>query len=129
MSFARTASTTFTKQSLVYSVSGYILPADSTSGNHVGICLEDVASTDADFATSAAILIETPMDKQCEFEADVTGTLTAALVGTYMDLSTALLVNQGATSKNVVVCTKFITSTKGRFVLNATYDVVDVATT
>ena len=130
ISLDRSASVTFTKNSLVYfNGSGYVIPADSTSGDHIGVVLESVASTDSDFATSGAIQIEVPMDKQCEIEADVTGTLTAALVGTTMDLSTALVVNQGGTSKNVVTCTKFISATKGRFVLNATFDVQRVATT
>lgn len=128
--YPRTASTTFTKNSLAYWSSGGVLPADSTSGDHIGICLESVASTDSDFATAAVpIQIECPVDKQCELEADVTGTLVTTSVGVTYDLSTALVVNQGATSKNVVTCTKFITSTKGRFVLNATYDVLRVATT
>jgi len=129
VSLARTASVTFTKDSLVYWASGYLTPADATSGDHVGIVLESVASTDSDFATSGKIAVEVPMDKQCELEATVTGTLTAALVGTAMDLSTALVVDQGNTSKNVVTCTKFISATSGRFVLNATYDVANVATT
>jgi len=130
ISLGRSASVTFTKDSLVnFNGSGYVIPADATSGDHIGIALESVASTDTDFATSAAIQIETPLDKQCEFEATVTGTLTAALVGTTMDLSTALVVDQGNTSKVVVTCTKFISATKGRFVLNSTYDVANVATT
>ena len=128
--YPRATSTTFTKNSLVYWVSGLISPADSTSGDHVGIVLEDVASTDSDFATAAVrIKVECPADKQCEFEADVTGTLVTTSVGVTYDLSTALVVDQGGTSKNVVTCTKFISSTKGRFVLNATYDVLRVATT
>ena len=128
--YPRTASTTFTKNSLVYWVSGLVAPADSTSGDHIGIVLEDVASTDSDFATSAVLIpVECPADKQCEFEATVTGTLVTTSVGVTYDLSTALVVNQGATSKNVVTCTKFITSTKGLFVLNATYDTLRVATT
>lgn len=129
MTLKRTASTTFTKDSLCYFVSGYVSPADSTSGDHIGIVLESVASTDSDYATSGDIQIEVPMDKQCEFEATVTGTLAATSVGVAMDLSTALVVNQGGSSKYVVTCTKFITSTKGLFVLNATYDVYRVATT
>ena len=128
--FPRTASTTFTKHSLVYWVSGLISPADSTSGNHAGVCLEDVASTDSDFATAAVkIPVEVPADKQCVLEADVTGTLVTTSIGLTYDLSTALLVNQGATSKNVVTCVGFISATKGLFVLNATFDTVDVATT
>jgi len=127
--YPRTTSTTFTKNSLVYWVSGLVAPADSTSGDHIGICIEDVASTDADFATAGVrIAVECPVDKQCEFEADVTGTLVTTSVGVAYDLSSALLVNQGATSKLVVTCTKFITSTKGFFVLNASYDTHFVVT-
>lgn len=127
--YPRSASTTFTKYSLVYWASGVVIPADSTSGDHIGICIEDVASTDADFATAAIpIKVEVPADKQCELEADVTGTLATTSVGVGMDLSDALTVNQGGSSKLVVTCTKFINSTKGRFVLNATYDTHFVVT-
>lgn len=128
--YPRTASTTFTADSLVYWVSGLVAPADSTSGNHIGICLEDVASTDSDFATAAVLIkVEVPTDKQCEFQATVTGTLVTTSVGVTYDLSTALVVDQGNTSKNVVTCTKFITSTLGNFVLNASFDTANVATT
>lgn len=128
--FPRTASTTFTKNSLVYWISGLVAPADSTSGDHIGICLESVASTDSDFATAAVpIKVEVPADKQCVMEADVTGTLLTTDVGVAMDLSTALVVDQDATSKKVVTCVGFISTSKGLFVLNATYDVFRVATT
>ena len=128
--FPRTASTTFTANSLVYWVSGLIAPADSTSGDHAGICLESVASTDSDFATAAVgIKVEVPADKQCVMEADVTGTLATTDVGAAFDLSTALLVDKGATSKKVVTCVGFISTAKGLFVLNATFDVFRVATT
>ena len=128
--YPRTASTVFSKGMLVYFVSGAILPADSTSGDHVGICMEDVAATDSDYATSGVpIKIECPADKQCEMECDVTGTLLSTDVGATFDLSTSLVVNQDAQAKNVVTCTKFISSTKGLFALNSTYDVLRVATT
>jgi len=128
--YPRQTSTTFTKNSLVYFISGLINPADSTSGDHAGICVESVASTAADFATAAVpIKVEVPRDKQCVFEADVTGTLVTTSVGLTYDLSDALTVNQGATSKNVVTCVKFISATKGQFVLNSTFDTFRVATT
>lgn len=128
--YPRTASTTFTAFSLVNWVSGLVLPADATSGDHIGICLENVASTDSDFATAAVpIQVEVPADKQCVFEATVTGTLVTTSVGLTYDLTDALTVNQGATSKNVVTCVGFISATKGLFVLNSTFDVANVATT
>lgn len=128
--FPRTASTTFTKNSLVYFDSGSIVPADATSGDHYGICLQDVASTDANFATAAVqIAVEMPMDKNCVMLADVTGTLATTDVGLSFDLSTALVVNKGATAKKVVTCTRFISATQGLFELNASFDVFRVATT
>lgn len=127
--YPRTASTTFTKNGLVYWASGGIVAADATSGDHIGIGLKDVASTDSDFATAALYPVECPADKQCEFEATVTGTLVTTSIGVTYDLYNSHIVNQGASAKNVVTCTKFITSTKGLFVLNATYDTYRVATT
>ena len=129
-SFPRTASTVFTKNSLVYWISGLVAPADSTSGDHIGICMEDVAATDADYATAAVpIMVECPADKQCVMECDVTGTLLTTDVGVAMDLSSALVVNQDATAKAVVTCVGFQSTSKGLFVLNSTYDVLRVATT
>ena len=125
----KAASTDFTKNGLVYfNGSGYVIAADSTSGDHIGIGLKTIASTDADYALATLIPVEVPMDKQCEFEADVTTGLTAAKVGTTMDLTDANTVAI-ATSKNVVTCVGFIKATKGRFVLNSTFDVLRVATT
>lgn len=124
----KAASTAFTKNTLVYfDGSGAIIPADSTSGDHIGMILKTVVSTDADYALNTLVPVEVPEDKQCEFEADATS-LTAALVGTTMDISDAATVNGGATAKKVVTLTKYISATKGRFVLNSTYDVFRVVT-
>jgi len=126
---AKTASTVFAKGGLVNMVSGYLLPADATSGDFYGIVQKAVVATDDDYADNTFILVEVPVDKMCEFEAPVDGTLTQALVGTAMDLTDSENVNQAATSKEVVTCTKFISASKGRFILNATADVANVATT
>ena len=130
VSYPKKASTVFAVNSLVYfDGSGAILPADSTSGDHVGIVLKAVAATDDDYTDNTKIPVEIPLEKQAEFESEVSGTLTTALVGTTMDLVDADTVNQAATSKNVVTCVGFITATKGRFVLNSTFDNLRVATT
>lgn len=127
--YPKAASTAFTKNTLVYfNASGYITPAITTSGDHVGIVLKSVASTDADYALNTLLAVEIPFGKMEEFEADATS-LTAAKVGTTMDLSDAGTVNGAATSKKVVTLTKYISATKGRFVLNSTFDVLRVATT
>lgn len=128
-SYTRTASTVFAEGALVNFVSGLVLPADATSGDHVGIAAEAVAATDADYATAGVkILVEVPVDKMCEFEAPVNGTLATTSVGVTYDLSDSVTVNQAATSKNVVTCTKFINSALGHFILNSTLDTANVAT-
>lgn len=129
-SYTRTASTVFAEGALVYWVSGLVAPADATSGDHIGIAAEAVAAADADYATAGVkILVETPLDKQCEFEAPVDGTLATTSVGETMDLTDSENVNQAATSKNVVTCTKFINSALGHFVLNASFDTKNVEIT
>lgn len=127
--YPKAASTAFSKNSLVYfDGSGAIIPADATSGDHIGLILKAVAATDADYASNTLVPVEVPQDKVCEFEADVTSGLTAAKVGTTMDLTDASTVSI-STSKNVVTCVKYLSATKGRFVLNSTFDVLRVATT
>lgn len=114
--------------SLVYpNGSGAFIPADATSGNHVGIAAEDITATDARYATAGKVSVDllSPGDL-------VRGTaagLTAAKEGTFMDLTDSLTVNGAATSKNVVFLVKYISATEGIFMINALAPVVDVATT
>lgn len=127
--FPKKASTAFTQNALVYpDGSGAIQPADSTSGEHIGVIQKAVASTDSDYASTTLV----PVDECGEddiFEATVTGTLTSAMVGTYRDLSDSVTVNAGATSKKVVLCVGFISATKGLFKITAKLNDFYVATT
>lgn len=126
--YPKAASTAFNCGDLVYADgSGAIIPADSTSGDHLGVILKPVASTDADYAstTKVPVLELTP---DMVFEADVTGTLTTAMIGNRYDLSNAYTVNVAGTSKKVVTCVGFISSTKGLFKVNAAVENADVAT-
>lgn len=108
--------------------SGAIQPADSTSGEHLGVSLKAVAATDSDYASNTKIPVDM-VGEQDVFEADVTGTLTTAMVGTYLDLSTDLVVNAGATSKKVVLCVGYISASKGLFKVTANAYDKYVATT
>lgn len=127
--YPKKASTAFALQSLVYpDGSGAVQPADSTSGEHIGICQELIASGDSDYATTRKILVDV-LGENDIFEADVAGTLTAAMVGTYRDLTDASTVNAAGTSKNVVLCVGFISATKGLFKLSAKASDHYVATT
>lgn len=117
--FPKSASTTFTSGNLVQMPAGYVTTATNQSVRHMGIILQDIKSTDADFASNTEVMVEIPAEESCEFEAAVTGTLTQACVGVKYDLSDASTVNQGGTTYGVVTCVGFITSTKGRFSLNS----------
>jgi len=120
--YPKAASTAFSKDSLVYfNGSGEIIPADSTSGDHIGIILKAIASTDSDYASKTLVPVEVPQEPQCELEADATG-LTAAKVGTTMDLTDASTVDGANASKDAVTLVKYYSATKGRFVLNSRFD-------
>ena len=120
VSLPRTASVTFTKGNLVQLTSGLVATATNQSTKHVGIILECVASTDSNFATAAVkVKIAVPTEPSCEFEATVTGTLVTTSLGVTYDLTDASTVNQAGTTYDVVTCVGFITSTKGRFILNS----------
>lgn len=127
----KAASTAFSNGALTYANgSGYIIPADSTSGDHVGIIMQEIATTDTDYASTTKVAIMIPKD-DAVFEADVASTteLTAAMVGNGYDLTDSLQVNVGAQAKKVVTCVGFISATKGLFKINASVQNVDVATT
>lgn len=109
--------------------SGGFIPADATSGDHYGIAAEELPSTDDRYTTAGEIMVDilSPGDLvECD---DVDGTLTAALQGTTMDLSNAESVNQGGTAKNVVTLIKFISASRGIFMINSLVSVANVATT
>jgi len=127
--YPKAASTVFAAGMLVYfDGSGAIIPADATSGDHIGIIQVAVTATDADYAETTKVPVTVPLEKDAEIEAEVSGTLTTGLVGTTMDLVDADTVNQAATSKNVVTCVGFINANLGRFVLNSMFENANVAT-
>lgn len=108
--------------------SGALIPADSTSGDHYGIMVQDIATTDDLYATAGQLTFDKLAAGDLVRCDDVDGTLTAALEGTKMDLSNAESVNQAATSKNVVTLIKFISASEGIFMVNALVGVGNVAT-
>ena len=114
------ASQAFEVGDLVYADgNGEIQPADSTSGNHFGVIQKKIASTDDDYASTTRVPVLVPHD-DAEFEVPVgTGTLTQNDEGNYYDLKDANEIDQSATSKKVVLVTRFISATKARVKINA----------
>lgn len=123
-------STAYSKGALIYpNGSGAFIPADSTSGNHLGIAAEEITSSDARYSTAGEIMVDLLSPGDLVRATDVTGTLTAAMEGTFLDLSTSLVVNAAASTKSVVFCVKYISASEGIFMVNALAACVDVATT
>lgn len=109
--------------------SGAIQKADSTSGQHIGVCMKTIASTDADYAETTKIPVDVA-DPNDLWIVDVgTGTATAALIGTTIDLKDENEADVSATSKNVLTVVGFISATQIIVKINAMVGVKDVATT
>ena len=114
------ASTAFAPGDLVYSDgSGAIQPADATSGNHIGVIQQEILSTDSDYADNTRVMVLIPHD-DAEFDVPVgTGTLTTADEGNFYDLKDANEIDQAATSKKVILVTRFLSATLARVKINA----------
>ena len=118
------ASVAVLEGSMVAFSSGTIIPMTNTIAGYdgVGICRKTVATTDADYASAKLIPVEVPVEMNVEWLADVkVGTLVATSVGLYFDLTTAddgSGVDQSASTYDIVQCTKFISASKGLFILN-----------
>jgi hypothetical protein len=128
---AKDASVAFANGGLVYwNGSGEIIPADATSGQHAGIIIREVVSTDADYATALAkVPVDVPTTEDI-FEVDVeTGTLTTAMVGNQYDLvADGDAIDVNATSKLVVTVVGFVSATKALVKINSMATHKDVAT-
>jgi len=119
-----TVSTAVSAGSLVAFSSGYLVPATNTVAPELiaGVSVKAVAATDDDYATARLIPVEVPVEKNVVWEAPVAvGTLAATSVGGYFDLTTAddgSGVDQSAGTYDVAQCVKYVSASKGWFVLN-----------
>lgn len=108
----KTASTAFNVGDLVYDGgSRYILPADATSGDHIGICMKKVASTDSDYASATKIPVDVAAENDI-FEVDCGGAATAALLGTFIDLTNAYTADEANSNKDALLVVGIISASK-----------------
>lgn len=118
------------KGNLVALSGGVLIAATNTTAPSaiVGVVGKAVAATDADYATARLLPVIVPVEKNVVWEAPVAvGTLATTSVGAFFDLTTAddgSGVDQSATTYDVVQCVKFISATKGWFVLNIGADAI-----
>lgn len=110
--------------SVVALASGTLILATNTTPSYycVGVLRKTVTTADSDYATARLLPVEVPVEKNVVWEADVTvGTLATTSVGLYFDLTTAddgSGVDQSASTFDIAFCTKFISTSKGEFILN-----------
>lgn len=130
MYFPRPASTAFSKGALVYfNGSGQVIPADATSGAHAGVIKKAVASTDDDYATADVLVpIEVPIENWVEWEVD-TASAVADDIGNEIDLTDSVTANRGASSKDALLVTGYVSATKLRVVILSRADSRYTATT
>lgn len=103
---------------------GWFLLATASSSLVLGLLQESFAATDGDYATVRPAMVDMLSSRDI-IQMDVTGTLTAAMVGQFLKLSTSLVADAGtATSAQspaaglVLMCVGFISATQGLFIVN-----------
>lgn len=103
--FAKKASTAIPLGAIVYvDTDGFLVPATASSTNHVGVCMEVIASTDSDYSSTRKVMVDIANSSTDQFEAEVSaGTVAQTAVGAYYDLnSTGDKVDLSATSVKAV---------------------------
>lgn len=127
--YPKKASTAFTNGALVYpDGSGAVQPADSTSGNHIGVIQQTIASTDADYAANTEVMVQKAYADNIYEVAVGAGTFTTAMIGGQYDLTDSVSIDVSATSKKVVTIVGYISATLALVKINAIIENVDVAT-
>jgi len=110
--------------SLVAFSSGTLVLATNAVESYyiVGVLRKAVTTDDSDYATARLLPVEVPIEKFVVWEADVkVGTLEAGSVGLYFDLTTAddgSGIDQSASALDIALCVKYISASKGLFILN-----------
>lgn len=121
--FRKKASTAFAAGELVaFETNGTagdpIEPADASDENIIGICARTVTSASSDYADNTRIPVLIPSGPDSEMEGAVTSGLVVADEGLLVDLTSSVAVNRAASSIDALMCTRFLSSTKGRFIIN-----------
>lgn len=119
------ASTVLVANGMVTMVSGALAKSSSTSSVISGISMETRATTDSDYATARPVLVDMLGPNVLVFCDNVTGTLTAAMEGQFMKLSsTAGVVTDAGTATDtpaaalVLMLIKYVSATQGYFMVN-----------
>ncbi len=119
------ASTVLAANGLVVLTGGALAKVASTGSLVSGICLETRATTDSDYAVARGVLVDMLSSTDLVFCDNVVGTLTQAMEGQFLKLSsTAGVVADAATATDtpaaglVLELIKFVSATSGYFKVN-----------
>jgi hypothetical protein len=128
--FVKTASTALTCNGLVKLSSSQLVASAADDIEVLGISMETIASTDGDYATARAVLVDL-IDEDDVILADSSGTaLATTSVGSYFDIADSTHIDGaegsalsgGATgTAGPFVCIGFISATQGLFMLASRY--------
>lgn len=119
------ASVVLSANGLVVVTAGVLAKVASTGSLVSGISMETRATTDADYATARPVLVDALDENAIVFCDNVTGTLTKAMEGQFLKLSsTAGLVADAGTATDtpaaglVLQLQNFVSATSGYFKVN-----------
>lgn len=119
--YKKAASTAFTRNDVVTKdASGYLVLATASTPRSelVGLIDRDVASTDSDYASNTMCNVTLLAGSGKEFECDVDGTLTQAMVGEQFDLNDEDSVDVTSNAIGHVTLVRYISASKGIFKFN-----------
>jgi len=105
---------------LVYpnpSAAGQYTVADATAWGNMWVIRQTIASTDSDYASTKLVKVEFPIEQNVEWKFTAGGALAQTHEGTYIDLTDYVTANEAASSKDVILVTKYVSATEGRGIL------------
>jgi hypothetical protein len=117
-----TTSTALSADSLVMFTSGLLVAyTPAVAANlMVGVLVKAITASDTDYATSRLVAVRVPVEKCVEWEADFTATLLTTDIGRLCDTTDASTMSRATTSIGNFRITEFVSTTKGRGILNIT---------
>ena len=120
-----TASTAFTKNTLVEATSGKVAVADAdeAAGDIIGVIKKTIASTDSDYASARKVPVIIPVERHVIWEADATGFTVGTDELQEFGISDAGTVDQTETTAKCFRVIEVLSATKvrGYLKINGSY--------
>ena len=114
-----TPSTAITAGTVVTYSAGLLVAATSATNavDLLGVLKHNISITDVDYATSRNVEVEVPLEKNVEYDVDVTSGLVASDIMKEVDLTDGNNINRAASAVKVARCTAVYSTVKGRFLV------------